>query len=224
MGGGRRLRRRPLARRSPRWTTRRGAHQRPYRARTPGFLLAHLVGREPLRLGVEVPELVREFLVGAAALVGLGVFAAVPGGHRDALVGDVDGLQEVVEAVALLPGEDAGDLVAVVQGPHRLRACGVALGEGHAHEHKAALPFPPLSPAGFLRSYPGTGFRRSRERAIPPPRFMRGPARRPASPPAARGSRSAPSSTSPVAPPPRGTRSRPRAFGCSCWPPARSRL
>src|SRR5215207_2053062 len=36
MGGGRRLRRRPLARRSSRWTTRRGAHQRPYRVRTGG--------------------------------------------------------------------------------------------------------------------------------------------------------------------------------------------
>src|SRR5215203_2292187 len=168
MGGGRRLRRRPLARRSPRWTTRRGAHQRPYRARTPGFLLAHLVGREPLRPGVEVPELGHEFLVGAAALVGLGVFAAVPGGHGDALAGDVDGLQEVVEAVALLPGEDAPDFVAVVQGPPRLRAGGVDLGEGHTHEHKAALPFLPLSPAGllrsYLRSYPRTGFRKRRER------------------------------------------------------------
>src|SRR5829696_10481588 len=155
MGGGRRLRRRPLARRSPRWATRRGAHQRPYRARTPGFLLAHLVGREPLRPGVEVPELGHEVLVGVAVLVGLGVFAAVPGAHGDALSGDVDGLQEVVEAVALLPGEDAGDLVAVVQGPHRLRALAGSLWVKVMRTNTVRSPLSPAFPGGFVALLPG---------------------------------------------------------------------
>ncbi len=70
-------------------------------------LLSNLVGPESRRLGVEVPELGHEFLVGAATLVGLGVFPAAPGGHGDALAGGIDGLEEVVEAVAPLPVEDA---------------------------------------------------------------------------------------------------------------------
>ena len=97
-------------------------------------------------------ELPRQLLVGAAAFVGFGVLPAVPSGHGGVIGGLGYGPEQVVEAVTLLPTDDAGDLLAVVEGYHRVHGGGVDLGEGHAYEHGVVLLllFPGVARVVFL--------------------------------------------------------------------------